>query len=77
MKVRIRLDTNNDAVQLALIASQPKFQNEKITITDGNGLCSNAKSVLGTLSAREFTTLWLETEKDHFYDFREFILGVQ
>ena len=74
MKFKIRLDTNTDAVRLATIAGHPDFANERITVTDGNGLRANAKSVLGTLSAMEYNDLWLETEHDHFFVFREFIV---
>lgn len=72
MQFRIRLETATDAARLASLAE--KFTNETITITDGNGLRSNAKSLLGTLSAREYSQLWLECENDHYFDFKDFII---
>ena len=49
MKLKIRLDTDSDAVKLVGIASK---LNENITLTDGNGLCVSAKSLLGTMYVR-------------------------
>jgi hypothetical protein len=70
MKIKILLDTYHSALILASIAS--KFD-ENITITDNKGLRANAKSIMGTLSAMEYSELWLETEKEHYYDFKDFI----
>ena len=70
-KIKIRLDTWTAAVKLATIAH--KFENETITITDGNGLRCNAKSFLGAVSATEYEDLWLESENDHWFEFKDFI----
>lgn len=70
MKIKIRLDTFQEAVRLSTIASE--YQ-ENITITDGNGLRATAKSLLGALSAMEYNDLWLETENDHYAAFCDFV----
>lgn len=71
MKIKIRLDTFSDAQTLATIAS--KYM-ENITITDGNGMRVNAKSVLGAIYATEFSELWLESEQEHWFDFKDFLV---
>lgn len=72
MKLKIRIDTDSDAVRLVGIASRLK---ENITLTDGNGLCVSAKSLLGTMYVRfEFSEIWLETENEHFFDFKDFVV---
>ena len=72
MKLKIRLDTDSDAVRLVGIASRIK---ENITLTDGNGLCVSAKSLLGTMYVRfEFNEIWLETENEHYFDFKDFVV---
>ena len=72
MRLKIRLDTDSDAVRLVGIASGMK---ENITLTDGNGLCVSAKSLLGTMYVRfEFNEIWLETENEHFFDFKDFMV---
>ena len=72
MRLKIRLDTDSDAVKLVGIASKLK---ENITLTDGNGLCVSAKSLLGTMYVRfEFSEIWLETENEHYHMFRDFVV---
>lgn len=72
MKLKIRIDTDSDAVKLVGIASKLK---ENITLTDGNGLCVSAKSLLGTMYVRfEFNEIWLETENEHYFDFKDFMV---
>ena len=72
MKLKIRIDTDSDAVKLVGIASGMK---ENITLTDGNGLCVSAKSLLGTMYVRfEFNEIWLETENEHYFDFKDFMV---
>lgn len=72
MRLKIRLDTDSDAVKLVGIASKLK---ENITLTDGNGLCVSAKSLLGTMYVRfEFNEIWLETENEHYFDFKDFMV---
>lgn len=71
MKIKIHLDTYTDIKRLVEIATG--FPDEKITVTDGNGLRANAKSYLGVISATEYSELWLETENEHYHDFRDFM----
>lgn len=72
MKVKIRLDTDSSAVRLVGLATQLQ---EKATLTDGNGMVVAAKSLLGTMYAKfEFTEIWLETENDHYFMFKDFIV---
>ena len=70
MRMKIRLDTFSDVNKLVKIANSIGG-NESITVTDGNGLRVNAKSFLGAVAATEFNELWLETENEHYHEFRE------
>jgi hypothetical protein len=73
MREKIRIDTDSAAVRLVGLASGVK---EQVTLTDGNGMVVAAKSLLGTMYARfEFNEIWLECENDHYYLFKEFIIG--
>ena len=71
MRNRIRIDTVEQANALAAITAR---LDGKITITDGQGLTVNAKSVLGALHAMEFTELWLESENDIYMAIEPFIV---
>lgn len=71
MRNRIRIDTVKQANELAAITG--KFDG-RITITDGQGLTVNAKSVLGALHAMEFNELWIESEKDIYMAIESFIV---
>lgn len=71
MKVKIRLDTGADAINFSNIATTLEG---KIIITDNNGLCVNAKSILGMLYALEFEELWCESEKDIYSHIEKFII---
>lgn len=71
MRVRIRLETVKDANELAEIASKTEG---RVVISDGSGLCVNAKSVLGALHALEFNDLWCESEKNIFAEIRKFVV---
>lgn len=71
MRVKIRLETIRDANDFANITSKV---GERVVISDGNGLCVNAKSVLGALHALEFNDLWCESEKNIFAEIRRFIV---
>lgn len=73
MKIKIRLDTDSAAINLVNIATQ--FEKEKITVSDNEGNIVNAKSFLGTMYARfDFNEIWLETEKEHYFEFKDFIV---
>jgi len=71
MRNRIRIDTVKQANEFAAIAAR---LNGRITITDGNGLTVNAKSVLGALHAMEFENLWVDSEEDIYMAIEPFII---
>lgn len=71
MRNRIRIDTVKQANELATITGK---LDGKITITDGQGLTVNAKSVIGALHAMEFNELWIESEKDIYTAIKPFII---
>ena len=70
-RMKINLDTRNDALKLVYIAAQ--ILDEEIYISDTTGhLRVHARSVMGVLYSMEFKDLWLEMEKDHYHLFKEF-----
>lgn len=71
MRNRIRIDTVKQANELATITGK---LDGKITITDGQGLTVNAKSVIGALHAMEFDELWIESENDIYMSIEPFII---
>ena len=73
MRARIRLDTVSDVNRFVNITSNLK---QPITITDGNGLRVNAKSVIGVLHALESDNLVCETEDDNdiYMAIKEFVI---
>lgn len=72
MKVKINLDTNTAAARLVALAES---LNEDVYLTDGSDMRVTAKSLLFAMCVRfDFTEIWLETENDHYYLFREFIV---
>ena len=71
MRIKINLDTQSAATRLVELALD---LNEPVYLTDGAHIRVSAKSMLGTLYARfDFTEIWLETENEHYYLFRDFI----
>jgi hypothetical protein len=72
MKAKILLDKHSDACRLVEIASKLP-EDEHIRIIDGNGLVANARSILGALSAMEYSEIWLICEKDYYVQFKDFI----
>lgn len=70
MKNKIILDTMQDAKNFVDIVSTLPG---RIVITDGNGYCVNAKSMLGALHAMEFEELILESEFDIYTKVQKFI----
>lgn len=70
MKAKIRLDTHTDALEFSRICEKLEG---KIVVTDSNGLCVNAKSVLGMLYALEFDNLWCESQYDIYRNIEAFI----
>lgn len=71
MKVKIRLDTYQDAKNFNAIASR---LNGNIYITDNQGLKVSAKSLLGSLYALEFDELWCESDEDIYRNIQDFIV---
>ena len=73
MRVRLRLDTVTDVNKFVNIITTLK---QPITITDGNGLRVNEKSVIGVLHALEFDNLVCETEDDNdiYMAIKEFVI---
>lgn len=73
MREMIRLDTQEAVMRLVEIASKV---NDHVWLKDGNSMCVSAKSLLGAVCARfDFTEIWLETEEDHYFLFKDFIIG--
>ena len=71
MKVKIRLDTFNQAKAFSeVVSSIPN----KVFITDNNGLVVNGKSLLGALHAMEFSELWCTSEKDVYNVIEKFVV---
>lgn len=72
MRFKIRIDTDQDAIRLVNAASQ---LNERVILTDGAGMVVAAKSLLGAMYAKfEFTEIWLETENEHYFLFKDFMI---
>ena len=71
MKARIRLDTLNDVREFVNIASSKPF---KISVTDGKGLCVNAKSMMGVLYSMEFDEIWCESAEDIWHQISKFVV---
>ena len=71
MKFKINLTTNTDILNLVSKATEIE---DKITLTDNNGMVVNAKSLLGASYAKfEFVEIWLESEHDHYLAFKDFM----
>jgi hypothetical protein len=72
MKVKINLDTNTAAIRLVELA---ETLNENVYLTDGANLRVTAISLLFALCVRfDFNEIWLETENDHYFLFKDFIV---
>ena len=72
MKVKIALDTLTNVSEFVKTVSK---LDGKITITDGNGMCVNAKSIIGVLHALEFDELWCESENDIYSHISKFVVN--
>ena len=71
MKIKINIDTQSAVARLVGLATS---LNEDVILTDGSGMRVSAKSILGaTYAAFDFREVWLETEKDYFMMFKDFI----
>ena len=71
MRVKINLDTISDVQNFVKITSGLKG---KITVTDGDGLIVNAKSLMGLIYSLEFNELWCESEFDIWQHISDFIV---
>ena len=69
--MRIRINTGSEAKRFAEIAAKIPG---RVVIKDRNGLCVNAKSVLGVLHAIEFDELYCESENEIYAQIRDFVI---
>lgn len=72
MKYKIRLDTSTDVAKF--VALTTSIQNAEITVTDGKGMCVNARSLLGMLYALEFTELWCNSNVEIYDLIKDFVI---
>ena len=71
MRIKINLITNSDIAKLVAAASNIE---DRIILTDNNGMTVNAKSLLGAAYAKfEFAEIWLESDRDHYLAFKDFM----
>ena len=72
MRVKINIDTQSAAARLVGLATS---LSENVCLTDGNDMRVSAKSLLGAFYATmDFNEIWLETENDHYFLFKDFIV---
>lgn len=72
MRVKINIDTQRAAYTLVGLATGLQ---ENVYLTDGKKLRVSAKSLLGALHAAfDFNEVWLETENEHYFLFKDFIV---
>ena len=72
MRIKIRLDTQTEVYDLVGLATG---LSESVYLTDGANVRVSAKSILGTMYAKfDFTEIWLETENEHYFLFKDFIV---
>ena len=74
MKARIRLETITDIGNFVVAVETATSVTDKVYVTDGDRMCVNAKSFLGLIHAREFSKIYVESEKDIYTKIREFIV---
>ena len=74
MKARIRLETITDIGNFVVAVETATSITDKVYVTDGDRMCVNAKSFLGLIHAREFSKIYVESEKDIYTKIREFII---
>ena len=74
MKARIRLETITDIGNFVVAVETATSITDKVYVTDGDRMCVNAKSFLGLIHAREFSKIYVESEKDIYNKIREFII---
>lgn len=71
MKYKIVLDTVSDVTNFVKNVSIAR--DATVTVTDGNGLRVNAKSIIGMLYALEFDELWCESDIEIYEKIRQWI----
>lgn len=71
MKYKIVLDTVSDVTNFVKNVSIAR--DATVTVTDGNGLRVNAKSIIGMLYALEFDELWCESDTEIYEKIRQWI----
>jgi len=71
-RIKIRIDTDTDVVKFVGVAT--KCPPEMILhVIDDNGMCIEARSILGVMYAREFKHMWLVSNNDKIHTiFAEF-----
>lgn len=74
MKVRIRLETITDIGNFVVAVETATSSSDKVYVTDGDKMCVNAKSFLGLIHAREFSKIYVESEKDIYTRIKDFIV---
>lgn len=74
MKAKIRLDTITDIANFVLIVETNTTRDERVYVTDGDRMCVNAKSFLGLVHAREFTHIYVESDKDLYSKLKDYII---
>lgn len=70
MRVKVELDTMEDAVNMVKVACQVK---EPVYLV-GEDFRVSAKSLLGTLCSMEWDELWCECEKDIYTKIEKFVI---
>ena len=71
MKYKIVLDTVSDVTNFVKNVSFAK--DATVTVTDGNSLRVNAKSLMGMLYALEFDELWCESDIEIYEKIRQWV----
>lgn len=74
MRARIRLDTITDIGNFVVAVEMATTRDEKVYVTDGDRICVNAKSFLGLIHAREFSKIYVESDKDIYCKIQDFII---
>ena len=74
MKARIRLETITDIGNFVVAVEMATSPEEKVYVTDGGRMCVNAKSFLGLVHAREFSKIYVESDKDIYTKIKPFVI---
>lgn len=74
MRARIRLETITDIGNFVVAVAHSTGKNDKVYVTDGDRLCISATSFLGLVATRDFSKIYVESEKDIYSAIRPFIV---